>query len=396
MNTLLTNIISILGLIVSTMTIYQIIHNRKKQRKEDYDDNFVKIRRNVVSNRLGIYRFRLKSKFLSKKFKIDDLPLLSLNNSILKEPVNIDEINLSMASDIEPKLGKYRIRFGSYDKYSSAIMSKDKPNSFFSGRQYRLLDVDKKNLIFSCEEYKYFDKIDFGASLVYESSKDFKKNKTPFFSKYKKIIKKIEKPSDYIILTGIDTLTLLINKNNDVRMIMHLRGEAETAYASGTFHVIPAGEFQPSCYLPYSWEDDFSITKNIMREFSEEIENKEEYNGESGVPFNYNQEPFISMINAKSEGKFKLYYLGTGFDALSLQGEILTCAVFDEDTFHKIFPNVITKNKEGEIMTDRNRWGRPFDKEVESYLKTNTLAACETILKLVKRNLSFFVSEIVH
>jgi hypothetical protein len=390
METFLTFILPIFGAIGGAFAIFQRSLAIKEQMKKDYIDNFISIRSEIGKNRKNIYKFRTESGIINNKYFKQDLPLLSLNNSILNEPIDLDNITLKFSDDIEPSLGKYRIKFGLYDEYSNAIEKKDKPNSFFPGLQYRLLEINNNTLVFSNKKYTYFDKINYGASLSYEAAKDYKKNKTPLNSKYRKIVGKLDSPSDYVILTGISTLTLLVSKNNETRIIMHKRGKDKTAYAFGTYHVIPAGEFQPACVSPKSWTDDFSIVRNIMREFSEEIADNDEYNGESGVPFNYNQEPFISIMNAKNEGRMKLFYLGTGFDAVSLQGEIMTCAVFDEETFFNIFPNIITENKEGIIITDKDRWGRPSEDDLDSYFDSNTLATGETILKIVKEKLHFF------
>jgi len=158
---------------------------------------------------------------------------------------------------------------------------------------------------------------------------------------------------------------------------MHKRSKEYTLTSEGTYHVIPAGEFQPSSIAPISFNEDLDIWKNIMRESAEEILCKEEHDGTSGIPFNYNQEPYLSLEMERKLGNIKIYYLGIGLDVLTFKGEILTCIVYKEDTFNRIYGlTPRDRNKEGIIITDKDRWGRELSTdEIEGYFKTNTLAA---------------------
>jgi len=195
-----------------------------------------------------------------------------------------------------------------------------------------------------------------------------------------------------VILSGVNTLLLLVC-NDGLRFLMSQRG-TDIGSSEGTYHVIPAGEFQPSCRAAISFIDDLSIWKTIMRESAEEILCNEEYNGNLGTPFDYNQEPYLSLENARSNNKLKVFYMGTGLDPLSFQGEILTCMLIEEETFISIFGKTPKReNNENIIINDKERWGRPFtDNEIASYLNQNTLAATKALLNKARENIEMLKS----
>lgn len=262
---------------------------------------------------------------------------------------------------------------------------------FEDRQQYRLLEIDGTRISFSEKKYSYFDKINYGESLMYEWVQDnLGRRAMPRRSNRKRLLKCLQEPRDYVVLTGINTVTI-IHDGTDLRIIMHLRGKSETAYAMGTYHVIPAGEFQPSCLATTSFKGDFDLWKNILREYAEELLCMDEYDGSSTVPFNYNTEPFISLEGERAANNIKAFYLGTGLDVITFQGEILTAVVFKGETFNKIFPKILTENREGKIITDRDRWGRQFtQEEYNSYRDENVLATGEAILNIAWRNRQFF------
>ena len=189
--------------------------------------------------------------------------------------------------------------------------------------------------------------------------------------------------SNIKVLTGISTLTIINNEEAPPLFLMHKRNIDSVSYAMNNYHVIPAEEFQPSSKAAASFKEDLDFWKNIMREYSEEIGCNPEFDGNSGKHYDYEREPLKTLNREKQKDNIKLYFLGFGLDPLTLQGEILTTCVFKNNTFNKIFSDIHDKNKEGDIISDYHRWGRPFNKEnIELYLNEQTLAAGETILKL--------------
>jgi len=241
---------------------------------------------------------------------------------------------------------------------------------------------------FSREVHHYFDRINFGGFLDFELA--YAKRHGGRETVRSALAGKLAAPHEYLILAGVNTLTLL-NDHGHLRLIMHHRDPRGTSMSMGAYHVIPAGEFQPSCKAPASFTEDFDLWRNIMRESAEELLGMEEYDGDSGAPFNYSQEPFISLEREKAAGNIKPFYLGIGLDPVTFQAEILTCVVYEEDTFTRIFYPIITRNNEGTIITEKDRWGRDMtEDEVAAYYSSNTLAAGEAILRLVTKNRRLF------
>jgi hypothetical protein len=270
-----------------------------------------------------------------------------------------------------------------YENYAEAICALDKPTKFEDNLHYRLLRIAENELHFSLiRTYRYFDKIKYGDYLLFDLA-SISKDNAPFGdSQTHAVWCDLEQPEGYIVLAGISTLTL-IHSGDHLRMLMHLRGREETAYAVGTHHVIPAGEFQPSCQAPSSFGEDCDLWRSIMREYAEEIGAMDEYDGNSTVPFDYSMPPFDMLDAEKACGNIKAYYLGTGLDPITLQAEIMTVVVFKEEVFQEIFPKIVEKNSEGRIITERNRWGKIFSRaEIDSYTDNNTLASAQSLLNL--------------
>jgi len=378
--------------------IYRGLMIMRAREKEKSVIRFKRIRDAIKDNREELRRKALTLvKEKSKYFTIDDeVPLLVGKKWLPDKPIPLERVTLESVPDPGVNISLYPRKLpihdgGKYKKYSDAIVDLDKPKKFDPNDQYRLLEVDGTRLTFSKKKYVYFDKIDYGGYLLYELASGYlSRYGAALRSNRKRVFKKLRTPSDYVTLTGISTLTIL-HDGEALRIIMHIRGKSETAYAMGTNHVIPAGEFQPSCKAPTSFKSDFDFWKNIMREYAEEIGGMDEYDGNSSSPFKYETEPFMSLQNEKTKNNIKVFYLGIGLDVMTLQGEILTAAVFKEETFKKIFPKVINENREGKIITDIDRWGRPFtQEEYNSYLGEKTLATGEAILNIAWRNRRFF------
>jgi len=108
----------------------------------------------------------------------------------------------------------------------------------------------------------------------------------------------------------------------------------------------------PSVVLPGSLETDFSLWRNMMREYSEELLGNAEHDGD-GAPVRYDDEPFAWFDRARRDGRIRVWCLGVAVDALTLVGEILTVAVFDADTFDELAKDIVDVNDEGSIVNIR-------------------------------------------
>jgi hypothetical protein len=395
-------VFAILALVVPISFGLIVFYRGRRDRNEAKSVERFKLVRNEVRDkretfrRDAIVRGRLE---INGLVVTDEIPLLVAEDWLPPTPTPLEDVRLQFKPDpwaqqIDLPWRKLPISSGiQYKRYSDAISKLDPPKQFEDRRQYRLIEINNGTLSFSSKPYSYFDKINYGEYLMLEFAHNaHNKRRSAFRDRRKSILKRLKGPADYVVLAGISTLTLL-HDGTGLRFLMHIRGKTETAFASGTFHVLPAGEFQPACLAPTSFQTDFDLWKNIKREYAEEVLDLAEYDGNSAVPFDYDAEPFMSLENEKAANNIRAFYLGTGLDAITFQGEIMTVIVFKEEVFNRIFGEPREMNREGKIITDRHRWGEPFTKEkVDAYQGKNILATGDAILKIAWKNKDFFMS----
>lgn len=346
-------------------------------------------------------------------------PLLAKKEWVPENPIPIHNVSSELIdhipADVVPRTDILPFRsegLGTFRSYSEAVKTLLKPTIFKSNRQYRLMNVrvsaQDARLLISGEPHEYFNKIDYGKTAELEftasllnvnkihpgdttaSLKKLPSKRTQSFRK--KHINALFSGdfSKTLLLSGVSTLTLIKTASGSYRFLMHIRSTKQ-GFAEGTRHVVPAGEFQPLS-LGNNFETDTNILYNILREYAEEIGGHDEFEGEKSRSFNYTSTPpFNRYLQALNQGTMRIWYLGFGLDPLSLQGEHLTCALFQEDTFHALFgTEVRSGNTEGEILSDSDIWGIPFTKEhVEEQYRNNILPAGEAALKLAFRHLTY-------
>jgi hypothetical protein len=153
------------------------------------------------------------------------------------------------------------------------------------------------------------------------------------------------------VFTSINTLTIRRSARGDHRFYLHSRDAKAVAAAGGVYHVVPAGAFQPSSVAPTRISDDFSLWRNIQREFSEELLGAAEHDGHDSAPLDYELEPFRTMDRLRRQGQFTVHSFGVVLDPLTLWAEQLTVAVIDADAFDELFADMVTVNDEGENLT---------------------------------------------
>jgi transcriptional regulator with XRE-family HTH domain len=143
--------------------------------------------------------------------------------------------------------------------------------------------------------------------------------------------------------------TLTIRGGESPAVVLHHRDSSRVAGGGGMVHLLPAGIFQPSSVFPAAVAADFSIWRNIQREYAEELLGHDEYDG-SGRPIKYSElEPFITMDQALVEGRIRVFCIGVILDALTLAGDILTVAVIDPHLYDELFANAVQNNAEGSV-----------------------------------------------
>ena len=134
---------------------------------------------------------------------------------------------------------------------------------------------------------------------------------------------------------GISTLTILAHSDHSRDVFLtHLRGTRQ-AEGSGTLHVVPAGMFQPLNQDNAFAATEFSLRRNVLREFGEELLDKEELIQEQGSvnpdqPFTEDSD-LRALKDLFDTGGADLRFLGIGLDPVTLKPEILTLLIVDDD-----------------------------------------------------------------
>ncbi len=184
---------------------------------------------------------------------------------------------------------------------------------------------------------------------------------------------------------GIDTILLISNKRGNF-FYFHKRAKKGLAEAMNTFHVVPAGTFQPR-HTGDGWHKyEFSMYKNIMRELGEELLGKEEFEEmTTGMKDVLEVEEIEYYHCLKESGKGNVYFLGMGLDCLTTKPEFLTAMAF-RDLESVDFKD----NYEGEhfsVILD--------DESIDNCINNDkTLPAGAVCLWLVKRNMNFFLNQL--
>jgi hypothetical protein len=168
-------------------------------------------------------------------------------------------------------------------------------------------------------------------------------------------------PARVLMSPGIITLTVRRDRGGDLRFMMHERDGGSVADGGSMCTVMPAGEFQPSSVAEVDVRNDFSLWRNIMREFSEEFLGNPEHDGGRVRPIDYDgEEPFRSIQRARDAGQFRVWHYGLVMDALTLGASQRTVAVVDGATFDHLFAGMVTANDEGRVVSHAGTSGVPF------------------------------------
>jgi hypothetical protein len=246
-----------------------------------------------------------------------------------------------------------------FQRYSHAIRDLARPRLFENRLCFRMLSADwtlpTPELDFGV--MGFFDSVDTNEALAHEMAlhhlardsvgdvsvcKPSWRNLT-----FRKLIGDPFDLSRRPLMGAIGTLT--IRAGESPSMILHQRDGAGVAGGGGMTHLLPAGIFQPCSVLPEAVANDFSIWRNIQREYAEELLGQAEWDG-SGRPLDYaNVEPFATMDHGLADGQIRVYCLGLTLDALTLCGDLLTVAVFDAELYDSLFGDHLDRNDEGVI-----------------------------------------------
>ncbi|MGH3692850.1 MAG: helix-turn-helix domain-containing protein [Pseudonocardiaceae bacterium] len=271
-----------------------------------------------------------------------------------------------------------------YDRYSRALRDLARPRLFDNRVSYRLLDVEWTGSrgILGFNYTSYFDVLDVGEALGHEFAQAWLTagRKLPSLAELpfrRSIVDPFDLPARPI-LPSIDTLTIRRDPIEGHRMYLHRRDATSVATTGGMYHVVPAGVFQPAALAPAHQANDFSLWRNVQREYSEEFLGNGEHDGNSADPIAYDtDEPFASFERARQAGDFRVVACGMVCDPLTLYVGLLTVAVIEAPVFDALFAGMVAVNEEGAaVSTEAGRptVGIPFTAAARERLRTEPLA----------------------
>ncbi|MBW4717398.1 helix-turn-helix transcriptional regulator [Saccharothrix obliqua] len=319
---------------------------------------------------------------------------------LLDQPVELESVRLEF-SDAEhpvPRLDPVdhvlplTARGDRYAGYSRAVRDLVRPRLLENRLSYRLLDVSASDgLTLTFGTTTFFEVFDVKESLAHEFKSAWYAagGAIPHWDALplRSAIGDPFDPSRLLMSPGINTLTIRRSSTGDHRFVLHERDGAAVADGRDICSLMPAGEFQPSSVSTVDIRNDFSLWRNIMREYSEEFLGNPEHDGNGARRIDYgNEEPFASFERARNEGRFRLWHYGLIMDPLRLAASQRTVAVIDGDVFDRLFSGVVDANDEGRVVTIDGRIGVPFTAEAIDRLETRLSSGAVTLLRLAWRD----------
>jgi hypothetical protein len=304
------------------------------------------LRRMLNAHRVQLAREA--TRLYDESFRVADIGLIAPPSWLPEQPLPLDTFGIDLVDPVpvpavsgtEPASAAARPLASDerrYQRYSQAIPDIEHPRLFENRVCWRLLGVDWQTPD-SAQRFAtttYFDMVD-----VAEAHEMAQQHITgehggvlPASWRGLTFRRHVGDPFDLArraLVPSTDTLTIRVD-DDGATFVLHNRSAGMVAVAGGMLHIMPAGVFQPSSILPSARDADFSLWRNIMREYSEEFLGNAEHGGD-GVPVDCAAEPLASFERARRAGQVRVYILCVALDALTLFGEILTVAVYDGET----------------------------------------------------------------
>ena len=252
-----------------------------------------------------------------------------------------------------------------YLRYSDALRDLAAPAVFENRATYRLVEAEltgtAPRLAFT--RGRYFDGIDTGEAAAHEYAAKRLDGRPAGLRG------SIGDPRDLRrrpVNLAISTLTLRLDRaTGRASFPLHWRDPAKVGHAGGLYQVIPVGVFQPSGEAAANERGDFSLWRNMIREFAEELRGRSEDYGTREGPLDYGSWPFARrMTEALDRGQISVWCLGLGVDPLTYATDLLTVAVIDSLVFDEEFSLDSRRNDEGELLAAREFAGHVIDRMV--------------------------------
>ncbi|GAA1291487.1 hypothetical protein GCM10009634_43820 [Saccharothrix xinjiangensis] len=319
---------------------------------------------------------------------------------LLDEPVELDSVQL-VFSDIKHPTPEadpmdhvlpLNVRGRRYAGYSRAVRDLVRPRLLENRLSYRLLEVSRHDgLALTFGTTTFFEVFDVKEALAHEFKAAWLASggSVPGWDALplRSAIGDPFDPARRSMSPGIATLTIRRGRSGEHRFVMHQRDGQAVADGGGMCTVMPSGEFQPSSLAGVDVRNDFSLWRNIMREYSEEFLGNPEHDGPGARSIDYaGEEPFRSFERARAEGRFRLWHYGLVMDPLTLGPSQRTVAVVDGEVFDFLFTNMVTTNDEGRVVGEGGRTDMPFTAEAIDRLEPRISASSLTLLRLAWRD----------
>jgi transcriptional regulator with XRE-family HTH domain len=359
----------------------------------DSQEHWRHVRRELNNNRalLG----DLAAELYPEEFRIPGTTVLTSPSWVPHSPIDLADMELAwIAESPAPTVdGKSAESAGArplmangdrYGRYSRALRDLARPRLLDNRVSYRLLDVSwaegRERLGFNYTSY--FDVLDVGEALGHELAHEWLKagRRRPSLA-HLPFRRSIVDPFNLAarpMLPSINTLTIRKDSIDGHRMYLHRRDAKSVAAAGGMYHVAPAGVFQPAALAPAHQRNDFSLWRNVQREFSEEFLGNAEHDGNSIDPISYDtDEPFVSFERAHRAGDFQVFACAVVLEPLTLWVELLTVAVIAAPVFDSLFAEMVAINEEGAAVSTvagRPTTGVPFTSEARERLRNEPLS----------------------
>ncbi len=194
---------------------------------------------------------------------------------------------------------------------------------------------------------------------------------------------------------GVNALTIIRRQGSFPIFLMHRRGEVNRE-ASSTYHVIPAGTFQPILWNDREHATEFDIDFTLLREFAEECYNdkadEEGHLDDSIAEIRKKNRRLDATLQLHAQGAIKTFFMGLSIDPVTLKPEVLALCLADLTTL---------KASIGEFQEQYEgvRVQEPFDRQriadlLERAQQERLLSAAMGCLALAHKHFDFITSEL--
>lgn len=325
---------------------------------------------------------------------------------LLEHPVELDSVRVEFSDAPHPTPGFGPIdhvvpltsRGQRYAGYSRAVRDLVRPRLLENRLSYRLLGITRHDaLTLTFGTTTYFEVFDVKEALAHEFKVAWLAcgGALPEWSALplRSAIGDPFDPDRLLMSPGINTLTIRRGARGDHRFVLHERDGKAVADGRNIASLMPAGEFQPSSVAAVDIHNDFSLWRNIMREFSEEFLGNPEHDGNGPRSIDYaTEEPFVSLEAARAAGRLRLWHYGLIMDPLRLGTNQRTVAVIDDNTFDELFGGMVMANDEGRVVAMNGRVGVPFTEDAIDRLEPRLTSGALTLLRLAWKDRHLLLS----